>query len=56
MNQNKNLLDNWLHEDKLECSEELGDLVKTMDTDMALKIYIKARATPKVVVAFIKGV
>ena len=28
-NQNKkNLLENWLAEDKLECSEELGDLVK----------------------------
>ncbi|KAG5071468.1 hypothetical protein JHK86_006679 [Glycine max] len=25
----KNLLENWLVEDKLECSEELGDLVKT---------------------------
>eukprot|EP00897_Mesotaenium_endlicherianum_P006181 jgi/Mesen1/5591/ME000281S04647 len=29
VNQNKkNLLENWLNEDKLECSEELGDLVK----------------------------
>ncbi|RVX03194.1 Clathrin heavy chain 1 [Vitis vinifera] len=53
VNQNKkNLLENWLAEDKLECSEELGDLVKTVDTDLALKIYIKARATPKVVAAF----
>ncbi|KAK2982510.1 hypothetical protein RJ640_026353 [Escallonia rubra] len=53
VNQNKkNLLENWLAEDKLECSEELGDLVKTVDTDLALKIYVKARATPKVVAAF----
>ncbi|KAJ6987336.1 clathrin heavy chain 1-like [Populus alba x Populus x berolinensis] len=44
----KNLLENWLAEDKLECTEELGDLVKTVDNDLALKIYIKARATPKV--------
>ncbi|GJR08061.1 clathrin heavy chain 1 [Tanacetum coccineum] len=29
VNQNKkNLLENWLAEDKLECSEELGDLAK----------------------------
>ena len=29
VNQNKkNLLENWLAEDKLECGEELGDLVK----------------------------
>ncbi|VAI16215.1 unnamed protein product [Triticum turgidum subsp. durum] len=42
VNQNKkNLLENWLAEDKLECSEELGDLVKTVDNDLALKIYIK---------------
>ncbi|XP_024467044.2 clathrin heavy chain 1 isoform X1 [Populus trichocarpa] len=53
VNQNKkNLLENWLAEDKLECTEELGDLVKTVDNDLALKIYIKARATPKVVAAF----
>ncbi|CAL5367388.1 unnamed protein product [Camellia sinensis] len=53
VNQNKkNLLENWLAEDKLECSEELGDLVKTVDNDLALKIYIKARVTPKVVIAF----
>ncbi|GJY83458.1 clathrin heavy chain 2-like protein [Tanacetum coccineum] len=38
VNQNKkNLLENWLAEDKLECSEELGDL---------------AKATPKVIAAF----
>ena len=31
VNQNKkNLLENWLAEDKLECSEELGDLVKVL--------------------------
>ncbi|EMS54775.1 Clathrin heavy chain [Triticum urartu] len=48
----KNLLENWLAEDKLECSEELGDLVKMVDNDLALKIYIKAMATPKVVTAF----
>ncbi|CAL5430398.1 unnamed protein product [Camellia sinensis] len=53
VNQNKkNLLENWLAEDKLECSEELGDLVKTVDNDLALKFNIKARVTPKVVTAF----
>eukprot|EP00271_Cylindrocystis_brebissonii_P014176 TRINITY_DN35436_c0_g1_i1.p1 TRINITY_DN35436_c0_g1~~TRINITY_DN35436_c0_g1_i1.p1 ORF type:complete len:1694 (-),score=426.59 TRINITY_DN35436_c0_g1_i1:500-5581(-) len=53
VNQNKkNLLENWLGEDKLECSEELGDLVKTVDNELALKIYIKARSTPKVIALF----
>ncbi|CDY27997.1 BnaC05g43990D [Brassica napus] len=52
VNQNKkNLLKNWLEEDKLECSEELGDLVKTLDNDLALEIYIKAQTSPKVVAA-----
>ncbi|CAH8290985.1 unnamed protein product [Eruca vesicaria subsp. sativa] len=33
VNQNKkNLVENWLTEDKLECSEELGDLVKAKYT------------------------
>ncbi len=51
--QNKQqLLDTWLAEDKLEASEELGDLVAPTDADTALKLYIKARASPKVVTAF----
>ncbi|GJS35074.1 clathrin heavy chain 1-like protein, partial [Tanacetum coccineum] len=55
VNQNKkNLLENWLAEDKLECGEELGDLVKTVNNDLALKFYIKARATPKVVAVFVE--
>ncbi|AQK56829.1 Clathrin heavy chain 2 [Zea mays] len=50
VNQNKkNLLENWLAEDKLECSEELGDLVKVNwmhtieDPDIHFK-YIEAAA------------
>ncbi|KAK4604016.1 hypothetical protein RGQ29_012499 [Quercus rubra] len=39
VNQNKkNLLENWLAEDKLECSEEVGDLVKTVDNDLTNSI------------------
>ncbi|CAK9877657.1 unnamed protein product [Sphagnum jensenii] len=43
----KNLLEQCLAEDKLECSEELGDLVKTLDNDMASKIYNKMRENAK---------
>ncbi|GJV93607.1 clathrin heavy chain 2-like protein [Tanacetum coccineum] len=44
VNQNKkNLLENWLAEDKLECSEELGDLTKDERN---------FKATPKVIAAF----
>lgn len=45
----KQLLDNWMGENKLECSEELGDLLAQSDQDMALKVYVKAQASPKVV-------
>ncbi len=47
----KNLPEQCLAEDKLECSEELGDLVKTLDNDMALKIYNKMRENAKMVAA-----
>jgi hypothetical protein len=38
----------------MESNEELGNLVKTMDTNMILNIYIKAKATPKVVTTFVE--
>jgi clathrin heavy chain len=36
------LLQKWFDEGKLECSEDLGDLVKQADATLALKIYNKA--------------
>lgn len=46
VNQNKkNLLENWLAEDKLECSEELGDLVKVNFLIVTCKLYIFAALT-----------
>ena len=47
----KQLLDTWMAEDKLECSEDLGDLLQRVDPDMALRVYIKAKANGKVVAA-----
>ena len=47
----KQLLDTWMAEDKIECSEELGDLLQSVDADMALRVYIKAKANTKVVAA-----
>lgn len=47
----KQLLDNWLKENKLEASEELGDLLAAADPDAALKIYVKAKANSKVVLS-----
>lgn len=44
----KQLLEKWLKEDKLECSEELGDLVKQVDPTLALSVYLRANVPAKV--------
>ncbi|KAI8057181.1 hypothetical protein BDF22DRAFT_669946 [Syncephalis plumigaleata] len=48
----KQLLEKWLKEDKLECSEELGDIVKSHDTMLALSVYLRANVPMKVVACF----
>ncbi|KAJ3372990.1 hypothetical protein HDU91_001672 [Kappamyces sp. JEL0680] len=48
----KNLLEKWLKEDKLNCSEELGDIVKQFDQTMALSVYLRANVPSKVVSCF----
>ena len=47
----KNLLDKWMSEGKLESSEELGDIVRIHDLDLALRIYRDSNVPPKVVAA-----
>lgn len=44
----KHLLEKWLKEGKLECSEELGDIVRLHDLNLALSIYLKANVPHKV--------
>jgi len=44
----KQLMEKWLKEDKLECSEELGDLVKQVDPTLALSVYLRANVPNKV--------
>lgn len=48
----KPLLEKWLKEDKLECSEELGDLVKQADPTLALSVYLRANVASKVIQCF----
>eukprot|EP01137_Pigoraptor_chileana_P023616 Opistho-2@90187 len=48
----KQLLEKWLKEDKLECSEELGDLVKQQDSTLALSVYLRANVPHKVIQCF----
>ncbi|XP_075584881.1 clathrin heavy chain [Dermatophagoides farinae] len=50
--QRKQLLEKWLKDDKLECSEELGDLVKPVDPTLALSVYLRANVPVKVVQSF----
>mmetsp|Transcript_40808 Transcript_40808/g.97020 ORF Transcript_40808/g.97020 Transcript_40808/m.97020 type:complete len:1701 (-) Transcript_40808:29-5131(-) len=46
----KHLIDNWMNDNKLEPSEELGDLLKQAgDNERALKCYQSCNATQKVV-------
>lgn len=48
----KQLLEKWLKDDKLECSEELGDLVKQLDPTLALSVYLRANVPNKVIQCF----
>ena len=44
----KQLFEKWLKEDKLECSEELGDIVKPFDITLSLACYLRANTHSKV--------
>jgi clathrin heavy chain len=48
----KQLLEKWLKENKLTCSEELGDIVRLHDMTLALSIYLRANVPNKVVACF----
>eukprot|EP00922_Rhytidocystis_sp_ex-Travisia-forbesii_P070816 GHVS01105726.1.p1 GENE.GHVS01105726.1~~GHVS01105726.1.p1 ORF type:complete len:1773 (+),score=396.02 GHVS01105726.1:341-5659(+) len=50
----KEFIEKWLKEDKLECSEELGDIVKPLDSALALSVYVRAKASAKVIQSFIE--
>ena len=43
------LIEGWLKDDKLECSEELGDMFKASHPQLALSVYLRAEVAPKVV-------
>lgn len=47
-------LESLLKEDKLACTEELGDLVCATDTNMALSIYLRAEVPEKVINCFVQ--
>lgn len=47
----KHLLEKWMGEGKLGCSEQLGDLVRGQDLNLAMQIYREAGVSQKVVAA-----
>jgi len=52
--QRRELVEKWLKEDKLECSEELGDIVRPLETRFALSIYLRANCHQKVITCFVE--
>ncbi|KAJ5734359.1 clathrin heavy chain [Penicillium malachiteum] len=48
----KHLLEKWMRENKLECSEELGDIIRPYDMPLALTVYLQANVPHKVVAGF----
>lgn len=48
----KALFKKWLDDGKLACSEELGDVVRPTDIELALSIYLHANVPEKVVLCF----
>ncbi|KAJ6524484.1 clathrin heavy-chain terminal domain and linker [Mycena capillaripes] len=48
----KQLLEKWLQENKLTCSEELGDFVRLHDMTLALVLYLRANVYNKVLTCF----
>ncbi|KAI4834912.1 clathrin heavy chain [Plasmodium brasilianum] len=45
----KEYLEKWIKDDKLTCSEELGDLVKVLDLHLALNIFLRCGAHNKII-------
>jgi len=48
------LMEKWLKDDKLQCSEELGDLIMPSDAGMALSVYLRAECHSKAINCFVQ--
>eukprot|EP00736_Rhodelphis_marinus_P012217 Rmarinus@m.21906 len=48
------MLKQWVTDEKIDCSEELGDIVKQANAQLALTIYAKANAHDKVILTFVE--
>lgn len=48
------LMEKWLKEDKLQASENLGDLIMPHDAGMALSVYLRANCHAKAIQCFVQ--
>jgi clathrin heavy chain len=48
------LIEKWLTEEKLEASEELGDLLYPVDVNLALSVYVRANVPEKAINCFLQ--
>jgi len=48
------LMEKWLKDDKLQCSEALGDLIMPSDVGMALSVYLRAECHAKAINCFVQ--
>ena len=49
------LIQQWLDQDKLEGSEELGDMIKSANPQLALKVYLLGKCHDKVIMGLAEG-
>jgi len=47
------LMEKWLKDDKLTCSEALGDLIMPLDNGMALSVYLRSNCHSKAINCFV---
>lgn len=48
------LMEKWLKDDKLQCSEQLGDLIMPSDAGMALSVYLRCQCHSKAINCFVQ--
>mmetsp|Transcript_17587 Transcript_17587/g.26695 ORF Transcript_17587/g.26695 Transcript_17587/m.26695 type:complete len:1735 (-) Transcript_17587:150-5354(-) len=48
------LMEKWLKDDKLQCSEALGDLIMPVDAAMALSVFLRAECHAKAIQCFVQ--
>jgi clathrin heavy chain len=48
------LMEKWLKDDKLQCSEQLGDLIMPHDVGMALSVYLRSECHAKAIQCFVQ--